>query len=412
MSNRFHVVNAPDYAHQFSCVGPACPDTCCSGWRVDVDKTTYKKMQMLPNDQESTQIKSYFQINPEGDTLRYAFINMDSTGGCPVQSAEGLCNIQSRFGEDFLSKTCRTYPRQISHAGEGVEMYLQLSCPEAARLCLESDAPAALSPLTLDIPKGKPLTTSGGFSTSPGKKSDPITGVFWLLRDLIADLSQRTDMPLWEVVVLVGIVCERLKRRFSESPAPRSDEIELIVLEAKLAALDGSFHRDVAIILPEERVLGMRAIYTQVLTNERLKLASSYRGKFFDLVAEAFKGYNTFMDTKASSTYVWSDQNPIVEKALRNYLRNEVGLQAFPNLKDPDLLQQWRRIVIRYSLVSFYLQGLSKFHKEEFGMGHAVALVQGFSKAVAHNSAFLPRVDELLVSAGLDGVAGLGILAR
>ena len=101
-----------------------------------------------------------------------------------------------------------------------------------------------------------------------------------------------------------------------------------------------------------------------------------------------------------------------IEKTLRNFLRNEVGLQAFPRLQGADLLSQWRKIVIKLSLISFYLNGLSKFHRDDFGSAHCITLVQKFSKAISHNSVFLPRIDSLMSKAGIDGVAGLGILAR
>ncbi|MGG2063833.1 hypothetical protein [Bacillus sp. S14(2024)] len=35
----------PQYMQQFSCIGSECEDSCCIGWRVDVDEDTYKKYQ-------------------------------------------------------------------------------------------------------------------------------------------------------------------------------------------------------------------------------------------------------------------------------------------------------------------------------------------------------------------------------
>ena len=34
----------PEYYRQFQCIGGACEDTCCQGWTVDVDKTSYKRL--------------------------------------------------------------------------------------------------------------------------------------------------------------------------------------------------------------------------------------------------------------------------------------------------------------------------------------------------------------------------------
>ena len=31
----------PRYVSRFSCIGPACEDNCCTGWRVSIDKKTF-----------------------------------------------------------------------------------------------------------------------------------------------------------------------------------------------------------------------------------------------------------------------------------------------------------------------------------------------------------------------------------
>ncbi len=37
----------PEYAERFRCIGPTCEDSCCVGWRVDIDKATYIKYQSI-----------------------------------------------------------------------------------------------------------------------------------------------------------------------------------------------------------------------------------------------------------------------------------------------------------------------------------------------------------------------------
>ena len=33
---------SPNYMTSFKCIGKDCIDSCCSGWRIDIDKETYK----------------------------------------------------------------------------------------------------------------------------------------------------------------------------------------------------------------------------------------------------------------------------------------------------------------------------------------------------------------------------------
>ena len=60
-------------------------------------------------------------------------------GCCPMWRTDGLCRIQAELGHDALCKTCREFPRLRHDYGHFVELGLELSCPEAARLILTSD---------------------------------------------------------------------------------------------------------------------------------------------------------------------------------------------------------------------------------------------------------------------------------
>jgi hypothetical protein len=51
---------------------------------------------------------------------------------------DGLCRIQAEMGHDALCKTCREFPRLRHDYGDFIELGLELSCPEAARLLLNA----------------------------------------------------------------------------------------------------------------------------------------------------------------------------------------------------------------------------------------------------------------------------------
>ena len=55
---------------------------------------------------------------------------------CPMWRRDGLCRIQAELGEAALSHTCCDFPRLRHDYGDFVELGLELSCPEAARLIL------------------------------------------------------------------------------------------------------------------------------------------------------------------------------------------------------------------------------------------------------------------------------------
>ena len=61
---------------------------------------------------------------------------MAQQGRCPMWRTDGLCRIQAELGEDWLCQVCRAFPRLRHDYGDFLELGLELSCPEAARLIL------------------------------------------------------------------------------------------------------------------------------------------------------------------------------------------------------------------------------------------------------------------------------------
>ena len=120
----------PSYYDQFQCLAGACPDSCCQEWDVQVDDQAAAHYLALPG--------------PLGDDLRQKlkqengeYILEITDRRCPMWRADGLCRIQAELGEAALCNVCREYPRLRHDYGDFVELGLELSCPEAARLIFD-----------------------------------------------------------------------------------------------------------------------------------------------------------------------------------------------------------------------------------------------------------------------------------
>ena len=131
------IITKPAYYDRFRCIAGACPDSCCKEWGVQVDADSAAFYRSLPG--------------PLGDRLRQVLRDEDGetvmtieNHRCPMWRGDGLCRIQAELGEDALCHTCREFPRLRHDYGDFVELQLELSCPEAARLIL-SAVPAAPS---------------------------------------------------------------------------------------------------------------------------------------------------------------------------------------------------------------------------------------------------------------------------
>lgn len=138
------LVTKPSYYPAFSCLAGVCPDSCCQDWQVQVDARHAALYSQLPG--------------PLGEQLRSVLRQEDEDiymtiqdGRCPMWRRDGLCSIQAQLGEQALCDTCREFPRLTHDYGDFVELGLELSCPEAARLILNTpEAPL----LTQDVPGG------------------------------------------------------------------------------------------------------------------------------------------------------------------------------------------------------------------------------------------------------------------
>ena len=123
----------PKHYTAFSCIAGKCPDSCCKEWSVDVDPDAagfYRKLEGPLGDR----LRQVLQDTPDGTVMTI------EEGRCPMWRQDGLCRIHAELGHDALCKVCREFPRLRHDYGDFVELGLELSCPEAARLMLSDTA--------------------------------------------------------------------------------------------------------------------------------------------------------------------------------------------------------------------------------------------------------------------------------
>lgn len=123
---------SPEYYHKFRCIASACPDSCCKEWAVDVDAASAEYYRSLAGDL-GDRLRQVLQDTEDGTVMTI------ENRRCPMWRQDGLCRIQAELGHDALCQTCRDFPRLRHDYGNFMELGLELSCPEAARLILSSD---------------------------------------------------------------------------------------------------------------------------------------------------------------------------------------------------------------------------------------------------------------------------------
>lgn len=124
-------LRAPIFYVNFKCSADRCSDSCCIGWEIDIDNTTYEKYI-----NQNTCLKEKLQSNISSDGGHHFILSSDER--CPFLTKENLCNIIINCGDTMLCDICREHPRFYFWYGERKDAGLGLCCEEACKLLFGS----------------------------------------------------------------------------------------------------------------------------------------------------------------------------------------------------------------------------------------------------------------------------------
>lgn len=115
---------------KFKCTADKCRFTCCKGWDINVDTSTYNKWKEKDDLNYLLDNVRFIKSNGENTYL----IKKETKGVCPLLSDEGLCNIVINHGEEYLSSACKSFPRIENDFEDVKELTLSCSCPEVVNI--------------------------------------------------------------------------------------------------------------------------------------------------------------------------------------------------------------------------------------------------------------------------------------
>jgi len=116
-----------EFYDNFKCIADRCSLSCCQGWDIAVDKETLLKWN---SDQEQSDYFNKYLKTTKSKQHPESSIKMGRQNVCPFVAESGLCNIVINYGDDYLSKTCKTFPRLETHDRNLQELSLSCACPE------------------------------------------------------------------------------------------------------------------------------------------------------------------------------------------------------------------------------------------------------------------------------------------
>ena len=127
----------PSYVKKFKCDGKICGCRCCRDWRIIVDEESYKKISTLDDDSRAEILKNIDWRRDPDSNVDVMTWKLHDDGICNFLRPDGLCSIQKRYGEEYLTAICQSYPRVTYKLDEKFfEQSMTLTCPIAAQWIL------------------------------------------------------------------------------------------------------------------------------------------------------------------------------------------------------------------------------------------------------------------------------------
>jgi len=402
----------PQYMRRFMCIGSQCEDTCCFGWRVNIDRATYRKYRRVTDPELRQELDSCIKRNrSQPGEQNYARIKMDRGKACPFLNEESLCRIQLRLGEEFLSDICVTYPRVANLVNNVLEKSATMSCPEAARLALLNPDEMEFDELTEPVETrniiNRQIDTHG---LAVARRAERY---FWELRIFTIQVLQNRNYSLAERLIVLGMFYHRVQNQIE---AGQVEEIPHIIarytnliagdeLRAELAAIPAQVTIQMQLMkeLADERMVKGVSSRTYLECFAQFLLGVQYTEEAtVDEVAARYQ--------EAEATYY----RPFMaghEYILENYLVNYVFKNLFPLGGGKNLFDNYVMMVVHYALIKMHLIGMAAFNR---GLTEEVVikLIYSFARAVEHNPPYLRHVLRLLKDNGYDTMAYMAILIK
>jgi lysine-N-methylase len=413
----------PRAYHAFRCIGAECEDTCCIGWLVNIDRNTYQKYQRVEDPELGPRLREFVTIYPAStNDNNYARIALAGPG-CPFLT-DGLCGVQNKLGEEYLSTVCAKYPRTMNVVDDVLQRSLDLGCPEAARLMLLDPAP-----MEFDEEEGQPYHHSLGelsvLATADERSARPYR-YFREIRGFAIDLLQYRAYPLWKRLIILGTFCDQLEQ-LAESG--QNEQIPECVEWFRHAMAGNLLDEAIAAYSPQP-VMQLGILLELIVA----RITDGFIAPRFIACYQEFKDGIQWTSQSSmeeiGARYASAFAKYFVpflgghEHMLEHYLVNYVHQTLFPlppQTNSLDLTGQQAMGSVRercmwmmtyYAVIQTVAIGMAAFHKEAFDSAQAVRVVQSVAKSFEHNLNFPAKALEILGEKGIRNCVSLAVLIR
>lgn len=370
----------PVYYNMFECIGSKCKDNCChTQWGIFVEEDIYKKYKKVVNAELNTKLaKSVTRVRSGAGKQKFGKIKQVN-GCCTLMDEEGLCSVYKHLGLEYMSTTCRVYPRHINKVGDDFAKVMSLSCEEVARIALKNKEPMEFEIVTEEI----------GEETIYSYRTDSVEGNWTMYhpeyRAAFITILQDRKYTINERLAILGLMCEQLdeaikNERLDSIPNIIGEFLSCLETNAFVGILDDVETRlDIQHEIYKEFVkynIAIKKLTTGLIDSF---IAATYAlaldQEFNDDVADRLKlcneKYNKFM---LKHEYI-----------LENYLVNHIIFKAVPTAKG-SLMGGFFSVIIRYTYLKMLMAGIPE---ESLSEDRVIEVIRLIEKHLSHSPAFV-----------------------
>lgn len=375
----------PEYFKEFKCIGGNCKDSCCIGWDIDIDKTTFRQYYKV----QDKEMKRMFQKNVHNNEyctshdVDYGKVKLKGDKRCPFLDEENYCIIYSKLGEEYLSNVCTSFPRIINKIDSYYEISLDVACHEAAKILLlkEEGIKFKESEETL----GKHIISSEIDTKSKKYNNSPIK-YFKEIRELSIKIVQNRKFNLSERLYILGDFIDKLEDEINDNLS----NVPKFIKNYDINLINDSYEKNQINYLIQINFFKKML----ELLNVSKKVDSHTFKEYTKQIIAGFNFDENVEISEASGLYikVFEDYNEdfITNNSyiFENYLVNFIYNNIFPFTESESIFDGYIMLLTRYSFIRFYLVGKYLYNKEE-SKESIVEFIQVFSKTIEHHRSYL-----------------------
>lgn len=382
----------PEYFNRFKCDGQKCSAKCCKGWSVFIDKKTYKKYSHLkPKSAAQELTRNITKLKGSDD---YS-IKFTKDANCPFLTEDNLCGIQKKYGADFLSEICMTYPRYIYKFMEFYERSLTLTCPIAAELVLFEEEPLKFEQVQIPLPR----TREKIFTV----ENIELEEEFKLIQKTSISILQERTLSIDERLLIFGLYCDKLDELINLKRLDDTDKVCSVYQNAEILREQAAQFSAVIQFNAREYIIMILSLLENLYGKDSGRPQTVTDRKFIDAIINTLQLHPDEHDqvkiSEIANHYIElaGERKNFVSKfssVFENYLVNELFINLYPFKLDGGVNFNYGVYVTIYKifeLLTFSIARDGHSAKEDW-----IEAVMWYATNIEHNKGYVNKIASYL----------------